>query len=429
MAQPARHRAPGPRGLPLSGNLWSITADVLGFLLRTEERFGAVARARLGPLTYHLISDPALAEQVLWRRAERYTRASPSNRKLVDITGASLLTTVGDDWRTRRKLIAPFFTRERMLAHVPAMRKLADRRLQSWTSVSGPVDVTATLMELTCAIASQVLFGQAVEDPGLSAAMEGILAHHWRRLRDPLQLAHRLPTRSRRAFDAGNRVVADIVAGVGSRPSEGTLLGALQAAAAAPPGLRVPDELVTLLIAGHETTANALAWAMHLLATHPEEQERVRAEARQAGDDAWSHVRLPIATRVFQEAMRLYPPIWLIERQAVVADEVGGFDIPPQANLIVSPWVMHRSKRWWDEPEHFLPERFRTTPSKHTYIPFGIGPHACVGANLALTEGPLLLATMAKTWRWRPLPRTVVEPQPGLTLRMKKPLRLQMEAA
>lgn len=421
---PAR-RAPGPRGLPLSGNLWSITADVLGFLLRTEERYGAVARARLGHLTYHLISDPDLIEQVLWRRAERYTRASQANRKLVDITGSSLLTTVGEGWRKRRKLIAPFFSRERMLAHVPVMRELTGRRLRAWTT--GEVDATATLMELTCAIASQVLFGTAVEDPALPRAMEDILAHHWRRLKDPLQLAHRLPTRSRRAFDAGNRVVAGIVGAVQDRAGDGTLLGALQSAAKGGADVRVPDELVTLLIAGHETTANALGWAMHLLATHPEEQELVRREAQQADADAWAQVKLSAATRAFQEAMRLYPPIWLIERQAVVADEVGGYDIPPGSNLIVAPWVMHRSRRWWDAPESFTPERFRTTPPKHVYIPFGIGPHACVGANLAMTEGPLLLAAIARSWRWRPVPRTVVQPQPGLTLRMKRPLRLLVE--
>ena len=422
-------RAPGPRGLPLSGNLWDIRADVLGFLLRTEERYGAVAQARLGHLRYHLVSDPALLEQVLWRRAERYTRASSANRKLVDITGSSLLTTVGDGWRTRRKLIAPFFTRERMLAHVPVMRDLAERRLQAWTTANaGQVDATAMLMELTCAIASQVLFGAAVEDPALPQAMDGILAHHWRRLKDPLQLAHRLPTRSRRAFDAGNRVVAGIVGAVQDRAGDGTLLGALQSAAMSGADLRVPDELVTLLIAGHETTANALGWALHLLATHPEEQDLVRREAQQADADAWAQVNLPVATRVFQEAMRLYPPIWLIERQALVADEVGGFDIPAGANLIVAPWVMHRSRRWWDEPEVFRPARFRTTPAKNVYIPFGVGPHACVGANLALTEGPLLLAIIARAWRWRPVSRAMVQPLPGLTLRMKRPLRLLVEA-
>jgi cytochrome P450 len=271
-----------------------------------------------------------------------------------------------------------------------------------------------------------VLFGSAVDNPALGQAMEGILAHHWRRLRDPLQVSHRLPTRSRKAFDAGNRVVADLVAKLGKSQAAGTLLAALRAAAPEH-GITVNDELITLLIAGHETTANAVCWALHLLATHPEEQERVRAEACAATEEAWSTLTLPCATRVFQEALRLYPPIWLIERGAVQDDEVGGFHIPAGANLIVAPWVMHRSRRFWDEPELFQPERFHRSPPKHVFIPFGIGPHACVGANLALTEGPLLLGLIARRFRWQQVPRAVVTPRPGLTLRMKSALRLLVE--
>jgi cytochrome P450 len=428
-----RPRAPGPRGLPLSGNLWSISQDVLSFLLQAEARYGAVVRTRLGPVTYHLVSDPALAEQVLWRQAERYTRDSPSSRKLQDITGSSLLTTVGPAWLARRKLIAPYFTRAHILARVPMMTALAERHLERWASSGAEraLDATAWLMQLTCSIASQVLFGVAVEDPALSLAMDGILSHHWRRLRDPLQLAHRLPTRSRQAFDAGNRVVAEIVGGLGTTSGVGTLLGALQEAAAAGgvAGLRVQDELITLLIAGHETTANALGWALHLLAVHPEEQQRLRDEASAAGPQALAQIELPTAVRVFQEAMRLYPPIWLIERQALLENQVGGFPIAPGGSIIVSPWVMHRSQRFWDRPEQFLPERFRRAPAKHSFIPFGLGPHACVGSNLAMTEGPLLLALIARRWRWRPQPRTLVAPQPGLTLRMRRPLRLLVEAA
>ena len=417
--------------MPLAGSLWSIGLDVLGFLLAMERRYGPVVRVRVGLQPYHLVNDPALIEQVLWRQADRFTRASPSSRKLQDITGTSLLTTVGPPWLARRKLIAPYFNRAGMIGQAPAMRVLAAARIAAWGTGSADavtIDATDKLSALTCAIASQILFGTAVEDPALAEALEGILAHHWRRLKDPLQIAHHLPTASRRAFDAGNRTVAGIVGLLGRAPGGDTLLGALQAAAEDPGiALTVADELVTLLVAGHETTANALGWALHLLALHPEEQAALRAEAQAATDAQWAAVDLPVSLRVFQEAMRLYPPIWLIERTAIGVVDIGGFTIPDGGSVIVSPWVVHRAG--WDDAERFRPDRFRRAPTKNTYIPFGIGPHACVGANLALTEGPLVLALVARRWRWRPAPRAIVVPRPGLTLRMQRPLRLILEPA
>ncbi len=421
--------APGPRGLPLSGNLWQLSADTLGFLTRLEKCYGPVARARIGPFRYHLVSEPELIEEVLWRRADRYSRASASNSKLTDITGKSLLTTIGDDWHVRRKLIAPFFGRERMELELPTMIDIASRHLARWNEGSGagtPINATEAFMTLTCAIASKVLFGSAVEEPALEAALSDILLHHWKRLKDPLQLAHRIPTRSRRAFDAGNRLVAGIVDKLSQQPGEGTLLEALQRVAGEKSAICVPDEMATLLIAGHETTANALIWAMHLLAETPSIQEEVRREALEA--DHRANGPLPVATRVFQEALRLYPPIWIIEREATQDDELGGFHIRARSSVLVAPWVMHRSPRFWSEPEEFRPERFLSPPRKHAYIPFGIGPHACVGGNLALLEGPLLLSLAARMWRWRGVPGACVEPQPGLTLRMRNPLRLSVES-
>jgi cytochrome P450 len=423
-------RAPGPRGLPLTGNLWEMGRDALGFLSGLEERFGSVAQARVGHLRYHLISDPALIEQVLWRRADRYSRKSPASDKMVAITGSSLLTTIGPAWLERRKLIAPFFSRERMLAQRPAMAALGRRHIDGWSAsvhAGLAVDATASLMSITCTIASQVLFGLVVDDPALEQAMADILAHHWKRLVDPLQLAHRLPTRSKRAFARGNKIVAAIVAKVAMQPGTGMVLEALHKVGPGETGIRIADELITLLIAGHETTASALAWALHLLAEHPEQQELLRQETGAAKDIV--SAPLPLAHRVFQEALRLYPSIWLIERASLSADELGGFHLPRGGNVIISPWVMHRSRRFWDEPAAFRPDRFLEPPAKHVYLPFGLGPHACVGANLAMIEGPLVLALIAQRWRWRHAPRTTVVPRPGLTLRMKQSLRLILEEA
>jgi cytochrome P450 len=411
-------RAPGPRGLPLSGNLWNLATDPLAFLQGLEARYGGLCQARIGHLRYHLVSDPDLLEQVLWRRSETYLRDSRAGDLLRDITGTSLLTTTGPEWLQRRKRIAPAFNRERMVALMPAIHAVAERHEARWAEEqdrTGQVDVGRGLARLTCAVAGQVLVGHHVEDPALEQDLEAVLAHHWRRLCDPTGVMHRLPTAGRRAFDRGNRRIADLMARLVAAPAPGSLLATL-AATGPEEGLRLADELTTLLIAGHETTASALAWALYLLAEHPAEQERLR----QAGDDPGP------AMRVFQEALRLYPPIWILERRCVAADTLGGYTIPAEAQVLVSPWVVHRSPRWWENPAEFCPDRFLAPPRPHTFLPFGLGPHACVGAQLALVEGPLLLTRMAARWRWTRVPRTRVAPRPGLTLRMGNSLRLRM---
>ncbi len=422
-------RAPGPRGLPLTGNLWWVRRDALGFLLEARARYGDVVRLRMGHLVIHVVSSPTGVKHVLKTEHRNYLRTTPTNVRLIDIVGRTLLTTDGKEWEGRRKAIAPLLTPERSAAIAPMVARLGDGMAARWLAADDAVTINPALMELTLAIMTEVLFGIPIGDdaPRMEQALSAVLEHHWRRVQSPLDLPHRLPGRSRRKFTAGTAELRAILARLRAMAHGEQVAGIL----ARLTGLNADDELLTLLLAGHETTANALSWALWLLATHPEYQEQLHDEAVAVlGERVPTPDDLPKlvhATRVFEETMRLYPPIWLLDRQAVQDGVVDGFGIPAGGTVVIAPWLVHRHPDLWSDPDQFLPERFAKRPAPFTYIPFGVGPHGCVGGHLAMVEGPLILALLMRRLRLRPADRVQPKPMPGLTLRMTKPVRLVAE--
>ena len=180
------------------------------------------------------------------------------------------------------------------------------------------------------------------------------------------------------------------------------------------------NEVITLLLAGHETTANALAWTFYLLARHPEAQERVHEEALAEEPG-------PFISQVFRESMRLFPPIWAMERRVVAEDELSGFRIPAGSTVVVSPWVTHRHPDFWEEPERFDPERFASGRPQPAYIPFGTGSRYCVGSHFAMTEAFLITTMVIREWRLRLAPEPAVVPQPGITLRARDGVPVLLE--
>jgi cytochrome P450 len=431
--------APGPRGLPLLGNLGAFRRDVLGLLLESRARFGDVVRFRLGPVVIHLVAHPEGIRHVLQERMENYDKETRSSSKIRGMTGLGLLTGSGDLWRRHRRLIQPGFRPAAVEGYIQRMAEATEAMLERWElRADRPLDVASEMMRLTYTIVGRTLFSADVSEgaPEVEEAMKVLLAHTWGRLERIVDPPEWVPTpgnlRFREALECVDRVVYRILAERRAmKPEEAPddlLSRLLHERDESGEGLddrEIRNETITLLLAGHETTANALAWTLHLLARHPEVQERLRVEvAAVLGDrdpTADDLSRLTYTETVLRESMRLYPPIWALERRVIEEDEIGGHRIPAGSTVVISPWVTHRHPDFWDGPERFDPERFTEERSEGrptlAYIPFGAGPRFCVGGHFAMTEALVITALVARRWRLTPEPEPAVVPDAGITLR------------
>jgi cytochrome P450 len=429
-------KAPGPRGMPLSGNLYSFRRDVLALLTNSRARYGDVVRFRLGPMVIHLVAHPDGIRHVLQERAEQYDKETRSSAKIRGMTGLGLLTANGAFWHRQRRLMQPGFRPATVATFVAGMEEAADAMLDRWSATAGtPFDLASEMMRLTYTIVGRTLFSADVsgDADAVEQAIAVLLAHTYRRLERVVDLPLSVPTPANRRFQAAratlDRVVYRILAERRSRPAgehPDDLLSILLRERDEETGLGMNDEqlrneTLTLLLAGHETTANALTWTFYLLAGHPEIAERVAAEADP--DPASDLAGLELTERVLREALRLYPPIWILERRAVVTDVIDGFRIPAGSTVVVSPWVTHRHPDLWEEPERFDPDRFTTERSEGrpllAWVPFGAGPRYCIGGHFAMTEALVITARVMRRFRLRLVPGRSVEPLPGITLRAR----------
>jgi enediyne biosynthesis protein E7 len=426
--------------LPVVGNLFPFRRDVLGLLVESRARFGDVVRFRLGPIVLHLVAHPDAIRHVLQERAERYDKKTRSSSKIRGMTGLGLLTASGEAWRRQRRLVQPGFRPTAVAGFVARMAEATDAMLERWRRrpAGEPLDIASEMMRLTYTVVGRTLFSADVSGDAeeVEEAMAVLLAHTYGRLERIVDIPLAVPTpgnlRFRRALATIDRVVFRILRERRERTGEapGGLLSILLRERDEETGQRMDDrqlrnEAVTLLLAGHETTANALSWTFYLLARHSEAAERIDSEAQGSGD-------LPFTERVIQEALRLYPPIWAMERRAVSGDEIGGFSIPKNSTVVVSPWVTHRHPAFWEEPESFDPERF--TPERSAgrpllaHVPFGAGPRFCVAAHFAMTEALVITSRVIKAFRLTPVAGRPAVPLPGITLRARDGVWVTLEA-
>jgi cytochrome P450 len=421
---------PGPPRRAALRLLRSLERDPLG-LLEELRGFGTVAYARIGPQPVFLVSEPPLIESVLLSRdAFSKGRALERSKRLL---GEGLLTSEGAFHLRQRRLVQPAFHRARIQGYARAMIEYAER----WSSrqqAGRRIDLSREMNRLTLAIVARTLFDADIESDAdqIGTALTSILEQFrlavfpWSVFLDRLPLPRRF--RFERAKEALDRIVYRLIGEHrASGIDRGDLLSMLLAAQEDGRGmtdLQLRDEAMTLLLAGHETTANALTWTWKLLSEHPDCARRLAQEVRDVCGDAPPSPdavsSLPYTRQVLAESLRLFPPAWLLGRRAVAEWQLGEFTVPPGAIVLMSQWLMHRDPRFFTDPLRFDPDRWRpdaeASRPRFSYFPFGGGNRVCVGESFAWTEGILVLASIARAWK------VAVDPAPvglwpGITLR------------
>lgn len=429
----------GPPGHLLFGSLPEFRKDPLAFFTRCARDHGDVCRFRLGHLRCCLLSDPELVEKLLVAESER-TVKSWDYRQLRFILGDGLLTSEGEKWKRSRQIIQPAFHGDRLRVHAGEVTRRARSRAQRWCG-GDCRDVYGDVMEVTLENVAAVLFGEELSEEVsvIRGALEGAMERFEAVLRAWVPLPSWVPTprnlRARRAVRRLDRAMEELVQAHRTTcvEADDLLCWLLQEGYQ---GRRLRDEVVTLFMAGHETTALAVTWTLHLLSLNPEAARWVQAEldrelhGQDPGADDLS--RLPRLQAALKEGMRLYPPAWAIGRETSEEVEIGGIRLAPGTQVFVSQWVMHRDPRFWERPEEFRPERWTSEeegPSRpqYAYFPFGGGPRYCVGKKFAEFEAMLLLAIYLQRWQFKPVPEHPVELQPAVTLRPRHGLRMALD--
>jgi len=394
---------------------------------------------------YVLLTNPEAIRHVLVENNKNYVK-SRSYAGLRHILGEGLVTSEGETWRKQRKLAQPAFHRERIASFVSAIAESTRDMLVRWESEApGVLDVHKEMMRLTFRVVGRALLSQDL-DGDASAIGEALnIGLHWANdyADSLLRIPPSVPTpRNIRLRNAMRTFDSLIQRTIDDRRKEGPkddLLSMLLEARDEETGEAMSDkllrdELITMVSAGHETTANALSFALYLLSKHPEWMRAVRAEADSVlGDhlpDFTDTKKLTTTSMVMDEAMRLFPPVWVFERRALERDRVGEYEIPKDATVAVSPFVLHRSPALWDNPEGFDPMHFspeaKETRHKYAYMPFGGGPRTCIGNVFALTEATIVLAMIVRRFRLDVLPGHKLELDPMVTLRPKGGLPMQL---
>jgi cytochrome P450 len=441
---------PGPRGAPLLGVIGDFQADPLGLLMRSARRYGPVVHLPLARVDGYLVTQPSGIKRIFQDASDNYGRQTRSFLALRETLGDSLLTTDGEYWRRQRRVAQPAFHKARLAGFAATMAAAARAMVERWRATGRQtIEVVPELLALTLEILGQTLFA---EDLGGAAArvepaLAAVLRHTMTTISSVVTAPRWIPTGRNRRFRAALAALDEVVMGTirlrrSRHPCAGgaDLLSLLMAARDAETGegmsdRQLRDEVMTLMLAGHETTAMALSWTLALLSRHPAVRRALEEElAGELGGRPPTIEDLPrlrTTRMVLDESMRLYPPAWVVNRSVAAADEIDGFRIPAGAVVFVSPYVTHRDPALWENPEGFDPERFATDPEarpRYAYFPFGGGPHLCIGAGFAAMEAQIVLACVAQAVRLDLPPGASLEAEPLITLRPRGTMPMTLRA-
>ena len=427
--------APGPKGNLILGVMPEFNRDTLAFIEQARD-YGDVVRMRFFYLTVHFLYNPAHIEYVLSTNAKNFIKSrslrTPFFRRLV---GNGLLTSEGEEWKRQRRLAQPAFHRQRISSYGDVMVEYADRMISGWRN-DEVRDIHRDMMRLTLEVVVKTLFNADIS--GEADKVGRVLARMVKPFASQATLKwildNRLPTPTNRRFNADAREIDNIVYRLiaerrSSGADQGDLLSMLLAAqdedGSRMTDHQLRDEVMTLFLAGHETTALTLSWAWYLLAQNPEVEKNFHAELDEVLEGRLPTVadmpRLKYTEKIAKESMRLYPPAYGVGREAIQEFELGGYRIPARAQLFMFQWVTQRDSRFFSEPNRFYPERWTeeltNSLPKYAYFPFGGGPRACIGNYFAMMEVVLLLATIGQRFRFSLLPDHQVSLMPAMSLR------------
>jgi cytochrome P450 len=435
MPQVKSPRPPGPKPHFLIGNFPLGSADPLSVFNQWAREFGDIFYYRAGWIRVYFLNHPDYIESVLVTHSQNFIkdRVLRNSRWFL---GDGLLTSEGSEWMRQRRLSQPAFHRERVASYARTMTEYAEQTMALWKD-GETLDIHQEMMRLTVRIVIRALFDVAVteESDKITAALNVIMKHGTGGKMVLPAFIRYLPIPTvlsvRRAIRQLDETVYGIIRERRNRQTDrGDLLSMLLQAedqdGSRMSDRQLRDEVMTFLLAGHETTALSLSWIWYLLSQHPEVEHRLHHELQQTlggrAPEAQDLPRLSYVEKVVKEGMRLYPPAWGLGRTALKDLEIGGYQVPAGANVVMSQWVMHRDPRFYSQPEEFCPDRWSASGQplpKFAYFPFGGGPRRCIGATFAMMEATLLLATIAQRFHLQLVPGHAVVPTPAITLRPK----------
>ena len=443
---PAAAKRQGPKNPPIVGHLHAFRSNPLSFLIKAAREHGDLVYFRVARQHMYLVNHPDYVREILVTNQGNFTKSRALQRAKV-LLGEGLLTSEGQHHLRQRRLAQPAFHRERLAGYAAAMSETAVRVRERWQAGSS-MDISVEMAQLTLSIVAKTLFSADVESEAseIGKAMTAVLQMFQLLVMPFSEYLAKLPLPSVRRFEKARARLDETIYGLirerrKSGQDTGDLLSMLLLAqdeekdGGGMTDKQVRDEALTLFIAGHETTANALTWTWYLLSQHPEVERRLHREIDAVlggrAPELADYPELRYAEMILSEALRLYPPAWAVGRMAKSGFELGGVEIPAKSICILSPYLVQRDARWFPDPEKFDPERWtpeaRETRPKFAYYPFGGGARVCIGERFAWMEGVLVMAAIAQKWRLRLEPGQRVEPHPLITLRVKNGLRMTVE--